>query len=725
MLVRFKLREAAGGQILATLTVKRDGQDDQEFEGQLPPVPTEVVTAFNRWRSTYLGLGSVRLRLTPVPSQTHSSQEELADYVNDLKAKFNDWIDRSDRDWQRMQQHLAVLAQQVTGETRIVLDAKDSLLRRLPWQEWDLLRERFPQVEVAIRASSDVQAVQAAAGVVRILVVVGNSEGIEPGVQQDMAALKSLENQGAKVCLLMQPTAQQLLAELRQRPYEIFVFTGHSGSDSNGQIGWIDLSPHERLTLSHLENALKAAIRCRLQLCIFNSCDGLGLAAQLANVNLPVSIVMREPVPDDVATHFLRIFLTQFAGGASLFAAVREAREYLEGFTQYPGVLWLPVICLGNSVAPPTWQTFQYDHTLRLNSPEPNASELPSVTPLVVVPPGETVSSANSAQPQWKLLGVAAGLAAGFAALLLVAVVKPLTVMTPSPEVQPSTSVSAPLTLPTERPWRFGGSNSAIPLQASVQAWLSQAQPNFQLEFKLLAGSNEGLQQLKQGNLDFAITSEPLVRADEALGLEATPVAIDGIAVVVHPSLTGINHLSLEQLQQIYTSQVTNWRQLGGPNRPIVPISRDEKSGTTRFFRHEVLKGAPFGKTVKLLQSITADLGKVATNPGSIYFGTAAQLVGQCRVKPLPLLSGNQAIAPYAGKLVPRDRACTGSPRNQPNATAFQAKTYPLARSLFVVTKRNTEQAEQAGKAYIALLQSPTGQEVIQAAGFVPVPKGY
>ena len=94
---------------------------------------------------------------------------------------------------------------------------------------------------------------------------------------------------------------------------------------------------------------------------IFNSCDGLGLAYQLAEgeaIYLPFIIVMREPVPDDVAPKFLRYFLEEYAkNGTSLDNALRDARQRLQGLEQdYPCATWLPVICQSSEETPPTWQ---------------------------------------------------------------------------------------------------------------------------------------------------------------------------------------------------------------------------------------------------------------------------------------------------------------------------------------------------------------------------------
>ncbi len=128
--------------------------------------------------------------------------------------------------------------------------------------------------------------------------------------------------------------------------WDIFFFAGHSNSNADGTIGTIELNENETLSINNFQEALKAARERGLQIAVFNSCDGLGLANTLVELNLPQIIVMRETVPDEVAREFLRDFLTAFAKkNCSLDAAVKEARRKLENFeAKFQGVQWLPVI---------------------------------------------------------------------------------------------------------------------------------------------------------------------------------------------------------------------------------------------------------------------------------------------------------------------------------------------------------------------------------------------
>lgn len=199
---------------------------------------------------------------------------------------------------------------------------------------------------------------------VRILTVLEeNTVGLSSpkiDIQFDQQELEKLRNQGAEIVVLKQPSPEKLREYLWQEEgWHIFFFAGHSSSDEDGKVGEIILNYKEKsLKITELQEALKKAISCGLQLAIFNSCDGLGLANQLAELNIRQMIVMREPVPDTVAKAFLQHFLTTFAcRNQSFYAAVREARLRLEDWEKrFPGAKWLPVIYQNPTVIPPTWK---------------------------------------------------------------------------------------------------------------------------------------------------------------------------------------------------------------------------------------------------------------------------------------------------------------------------------------------------------------------------------
>jgi hypothetical protein len=246
-----------------------------------------------------------------------------------------------------------------TEPIRIVVQTENSKLRRLPWNLWDFC-ERYSQAEIAVSTSAyeRIEKSLSPKATVRILAILGNSLGID--VQKDRAMLEQLPD--AEVTFLVEPQRRELNDKLWDQPWDILFFAGHSSSQADGETGQIYINQTDRLTVSQLKHPLRQAIARGLRLAIFNSCDGLGLAFELADVHIPQIIVMREPVPDRVAQEFLKNFLTAFSSGKPLYQSVREAREKLQWLEeQFPCATWLPVICQNLAEAPLTWQELRGD----------------------------------------------------------------------------------------------------------------------------------------------------------------------------------------------------------------------------------------------------------------------------------------------------------------------------------------------------------------------------
>ncbi len=153
------------------------------------------------------------------------------------------------------------------------------------------------------------------------------------------------------------PTRKQLHEYLwNEEGWDILCYSGHSSSQADGSTGSILLNQSDSLTIKELKHVLTKAIENGLQLAIFNSCDGLGLARQLGDLHIPQMIVMREPVPDKVAQEFLKYFLSAFSSGKSLYTSVREARERLESLEdEFPYATWLPVIFQNSAEVGMSW----------------------------------------------------------------------------------------------------------------------------------------------------------------------------------------------------------------------------------------------------------------------------------------------------------------------------------------------------------------------------------
>jgi phosphate transport system substrate-binding protein len=283
--------------------------------------------------------------------------------------------------------------------------------------------------------------------------------------------------------------------------------------------------------------------------------------------------------------------------------------------------------------------------------------------------------------------------------------------------------------VPTGR-FNYGGSSTFAPIRLAVDGAMQAARPEFRLQYVNPVGSSassgSGIRMLLNRQLDFAQSSRPLSSADQqqasslSVKLQETPIAIDGIAIAVHPSLS-IPGLTIDQIKGIYLGQIQNWQEVGGPDRPITPISRKMGSGgTVDLFQETVLGGGSLGSNVTLVNTTTEALQKLGQENGGIYYASAPEVVPQCSVRPLPIgQSANQLVAPYNEPLVPSSQ-CPNQ-RNQLNEEALRSGAYPLTRNLYIVWKADNGRSQQAGQAYLELLKTQQAKDLLLKAGFVPL----
>ncbi|MDM8565803.1 CHAT domain-containing protein [Candidatus Halobeggiatoa sp. HSG11] len=283
------------------------------------------------------------------------SPNQCIEYADNLKRSFIDWLNSSD--FQILKAKLYYHLGKTKEEIRFILKTQNSILKKLPWSEWDLFEEKYHRAEIAISPIT-YRKIESIGNndKLRILAVLGNSEGID--IKQDENTLKKFESSKVEIKFLPEPTRSEINKNLKENKFNILFFSGHSSSQDG--TGKIFINKKDSLTIERLKSSLRKAIRNGLKLAIFNSCDALKLADDLAELNIPQVIVMREPVPDEVAQRFLEFFLEAFSGGKSLYLSVRDARERLrdeEDFDEkFPNASWLPIIYQNPTVKPPTWK---------------------------------------------------------------------------------------------------------------------------------------------------------------------------------------------------------------------------------------------------------------------------------------------------------------------------------------------------------------------------------
>ncbi|MEO1592223.1 MAG: CHASE2 domain-containing protein, partial [Cyanobacteria bacterium J06632_22] len=333
-----------------------------ESRGQLPPAP-DLPMCYSQWRTAYRSLRLPhRLGIRPDSVQHVSWAQDCRDAARQLCDRTAVWLNHPD-----FQPLYSKLLEQLSPEESIqlVLQTEEATLRRLPWHHWDFF-DRYPKAELTLSAPFFEQgaARPPRRRNVRVLAVFGDGTGLD--LKTDRALLKTLP--GIELCMLTAPSRHRLNQCLWDaRGWDILFFAGHSNSvsaeegyTSTHAAGQIGLNPQDSLTIPDLKYALRKAVKRGLAIAIFNSCDGLGLAQDLAELQIPQVLVMREPVPDPVAHAFLKGFLRSFARNTPLHLAVRDAREQLQGLEdRFPCAAWLPVLCQNLAQPPPTWSSLQ------------------------------------------------------------------------------------------------------------------------------------------------------------------------------------------------------------------------------------------------------------------------------------------------------------------------------------------------------------------------------
>ncbi|MGK7950878.1 MAG: CHAT domain-containing protein [Xenococcaceae cyanobacterium] len=327
-----------------------------EVSGSLPPAP-QLQETYNLWQYNYRSLNSTSRISAKKITYDGSIQKHLAEsrlLVDRLKQQLNDWLNSPQFQpiWRKFIDKI------VPDETiRIVIRTTDKQLRKLPWHLWELL-EQYPYAEIAL-ATNDYEKITNTRTTleergISILAILGDTRGIN--IAEDKQILTNTLTH-AELTFLCEPKREEISEQLWDKKWDILFFAGHSQTEL--ETGRIYINQEDSLSLEELSYALKKAVdRGGLKIAIFNSCDGLGLASFLEQLNLPQIIVMREPIPDRVAQQFLKYFLTDFASGKHFYLAVREARERLQGLEgKYPGASWQPIIVQNPGIVLPTWSS--------------------------------------------------------------------------------------------------------------------------------------------------------------------------------------------------------------------------------------------------------------------------------------------------------------------------------------------------------------------------------
>ena len=236
----------------------------------------------------------------------------------------------------------------------------------------------------------------------------------------------------------------------------------------------------------------------------------------------------------------------------------------------------------------------------------------------------------------------------------------------------------------------LAGSTSMQKLCEAMIESFEEAYPDITVTAEY-TGSGAGLESLAAGKTDIGNASRALKDGEKETGAVENVVAIDGIAVITHKDST-VDNLTSQQLTDVYTGKITNWKDLGGNDEAIVVLGREAGSGTRGAFE-ELLKVEDQCAYAQELDSTGGVLAKVASTPGSI--GYVSLDVVDDTVKALSL----DDVAPTEENIV--------------------AGAYKLSRPFVMATMGTIEEQNELVKTWFEYVQSDEGKAVITAMGLI------
>jgi ABC-type branched-subunit amino acid transport system substrate-binding protein len=365
-----------------SLQIWRNDGVPNTIDGTLPAL-SNLIGIYQSWFQEYKNLIDYPLNsgitideTIPTHNATSSNVDGCSEFSRKLRKHIRNQLEiHSDLGWRRIRDRMLVELSNTSDEIRVVIQADDPQLWKLPWHEWDLLQidsVRTNGVEVAfsnLHDSASHSNPVTPRGKVKILALVDNIPSLQETVKTTIESL-------SEVIPKYPSNLNELLSQLREG-CEILVFAGHgyTGGDGIGRI----IYGNSQITVDCFAEALKEAVSKGLKLLFLCCCDNLGLVQNLkdAGVNIPVIIAMREEISIEAAQELFTNFFQKYAQQRQPFyKSFRRAREKLEKWeNRLPGTKRIPMIYQTLSVTPPTWEE------LIASGPEP----LPEpVVPLII-----------------------------------------------------------------------------------------------------------------------------------------------------------------------------------------------------------------------------------------------------------------------------------------------------------------------------------------------------
>jgi phosphate transport system substrate-binding protein len=245
--------------------------------------------------------------------------------------------------------------------------------------------------------------------------------------------------------------------------------------------------------------------------------------------------------------------------------------------------------------------------------------------------------------------------------------------------------------------YAFGGSTTVEPVVLAAIEEFREIYPGARISYDS-QGSSVGIKGVLAGTYSLGGSSRDLKDSEKAEGALATTIALDGVAVIVNKATVPVDNLTLEQIAGIFSGEIVNWNQLGGPSAAIVVFNRDEASGTRDCFNEIVIK--PSGKKFTASAAIVTSNGDMVAKVGSVPYS-----IGYCGFGYIGKDQGTKAV--NVGSVAPV-------------VTNVLNKTYAIMRTLNIVHKGPVAEGSLE-RAFIDFLLSANGQAIVKEEGFIPL----
>ena len=241
------------------------------------------------------------------------------------------------------------------------------------------------------------------------------------------------------------------------------------------------------------------------------------------------------------------------------------------------------------------------------------------------------------------------------------------------------------------------GSTTILPIAEQAAEGFQKLNPETTVLVSGL-GSSAGIEAVSAGTSDIGTSSRDLKDEEQSNGLVDTPVAFDGIAVIVNPA-NPVDGLTSEQLRDIFAGRITNWREVGGEDREIDLVNRDEASGTREAFKKIVMgEDAKFDRSAVVLPGTGQVRDVVARSEGAIGYISVGFVPPRFTTTTVKALTIDGVV---------------------PSEKTVATQEYPIARTLHFFTKGVPI---GLAKEYIDYVLSEDVQNgAVVDAGFVPV----